>query len=131
MRPIRRSAALGIAILLLAFTSGVQAQTPSAARTISITAPANDETVHSNTGDLDVTVRVSPRPTPNQTVVIALDDHEAARGARSRLHLSGVVRGTHTLQARLVDAQGSVLAQSEPVTFHMWQASKLFPGRKK
>ncbi len=130
MRDIRRSAALGIAVLLLAFASGAAAQTPSAAPTISITAPANDETIHSNTGDLNVAVRVSPRLAPNQTVVIALDDQEAARGARSQLHLAGVVRGTHTLQARVVDAQGNTLAQSDPVSFHMWQASKLFPGRK-
>ena len=53
-----------------------------------------------------------------------------ARGPQTEFRLDGVERGEHTLQARLVDRNGRTLAGSEPVTFHLWQASRLFQNRR-
>ncbi len=117
------------AVALIAPASAQQAS--PALPAITITAPANEGTVHSNTGEVSVAVTVAPRLEPGQTIVITLDDREVARGARRRVRLSGVDRGTHLLQARLLDAQGNVLAESDAVTFHLWHASRLFPERKK
>jgi hypothetical protein len=99
--------------------------------TITITSPAGEDTVHSNTGEVNVAVAVAPRLQPKQTIVITLDDREVARGARRTVRLTGVDRGTHLLQAKLFDAQGNLLAESDVVTFHLWHASRLFPGRTK
>ena len=41
--------------------------------------------------------------------------------------IPGVDRGTHAVQASVVDASGAVRGNSAPVTFHMWRASRLFP----
>jgi len=49
----------------------------------------------------------------------------------SSFTLKGVERGEHSLQVRLVDSAGKVIASSDAVKFYMWQASALFPGRKR
>jgi ABC-type uncharacterized transport system auxiliary subunit len=128
---LRKLAGMLIAVAA-ALTVPASAQQPSPAlRTITITAPADDDTVHSNVGNVRVAVTVAPRLAANETIVISLDDREAARGTRRHLQLSGIERGTHLLQARLLDAKGNTLAQSDVVTFHLWQASRLFPSQKK
>lgn len=113
----------------LVATASALAQS-AAPRTIAIKSPLEDETIHSNTGDVPVEVTVAPRLAPKEAILIKLDDREAARGAGSRLQLTGIERGTHRLQAVVVDAQGKPVAQSRIVTFHVWQASRLFPARK-
>jgi hypothetical protein len=45
--------------------------------------------------------------------------------------MQGVDRGERTLQVQLVDADGAVIASSAVVTFYLWRASALFPGRRK
>jgi hypothetical protein len=61
-------------------------------------------------------------------------DRSAARAdsirRRGRVCDGGRQRGEHRLQAKRLDAQRRTLAQSAPVTCHMWQASKLLPSRK-
>ena len=120
---------VAMAVALIAPASAQQAS--NALPTITITAPASEDTVHSNTGEVNVAVSVAPRLDPGQSVVITLDDREVARGARQNVRLTGVDRGTHLLQAKLLDAQGNLLAESDVVTFYLWHASRLFPGRTK
>jgi hypothetical protein len=98
--------------------------------TIAIVAPAPEETVHSNEGKVTVSVGVPRGVAPGNQVVILLDGQPVARGPATSFPLAGIERGTHTLQAQVVDGKGSTLVASQPVTFHMWQASQLFPSRK-
>lgn len=125
---MRNAAGATIAVLAL-LASPLAAQ--QASREVAMTMPANDQTVHSNTGEVDVAVRVAPRLTAGETIVITLDEREVARGPQQQVQLTGIERGTHVLQARVLGRDGKTIARSEPVTFHMWQASKLFPSRKK
>jgi hypothetical protein len=97
---------------------------------VAIVQPATDETVHDNLGNVAVQVAVSPSLGAGATIALLLDGQPAAQAATTAFALSGVERGTHTLAAQVVDANGATLAASQPVTFHMWQASRLFPGRK-
>jgi hypothetical protein len=117
-----------VALLAAALVAGV----PRAAAqgNIAIVRPAAEETVHSNEGNMTVSVGVPRRIAPGNQVVILLDGREVARGAGTSFPLTSVERGSHTLQARVVDGNGNVLVASQPVTFHMWQASQLFPSRK-
>jgi len=97
---------------------------------IAIVQPAHEETIHSNQGDLTVQVSYSGGE-PDGSVRLVLDGTALPHSYRSDvIELIGIDRGTHTLQAELLDAKGGQLAASEPVTFYMWQASRLFPGRK-
>jgi hypothetical protein len=43
--------------------------------------------------------------------------------------LEGVERGEHSLQVQLIDAKDALVSASPSVTFHLWQASVLFPKR--
>ena len=97
---------------------------------IAITQPANEETVHDNEGNVAVQVAVSPSLAPGDRVVVLLDGQPAGKWADTTLTLSGVERGAHTLEARVVGPGGSMLVASQPITFYVWQASRLFPGRK-
>jgi len=98
---------------------------------IAIVQPAHEETIHNNEGDLTVRVQVSGGA-PDGGVQLVLDGAALAHTYRRDdiIELNGIERGTHTLQALLLDAKGEQLAASEPVTFYMWQASRLFPSRK-
>jgi hypothetical protein len=97
---------------------------------IAIVQPAYEETIHSNQGDLTVQVRHSGGA-PDGSVRLVLDGTALPHSYRSEvIELIGIDRGTHTLQAELLDAKGGQLATSEPVTFYMWHASRLFPSRK-
>jgi len=99
---------------------------------VRIVAPRDDATVHDNQGTLDVSVDVSPplRPDTGDRIVLLLDGTAVASGAEARIRLTDVERGSHTLQAQVVAAGGALLLASPQTRFHMWRASRLFPGRK-
>jgi hypothetical protein len=118
-------------VLLFAVALAAGAASPAAAQgNIAIVEPEAESTVHSNEGKVTVRVGVPRGIAPGNQVVILLDGRAVARGAATSFELDGVERGTHTLQAQVVDGSGNTLVASPPVTFHMWQASRQFPSRK-
>ncbi len=100
-------------------------------QSVSIASPQPETTIHNNNGNLDVTVAVSPplRTANGDVLTILLDDKAVASGTRLHYKLKGIDRGTHTLAAQITAADGKVLITSEPVTFYMWRASRLFRNR--
>lgn len=97
---------------------------------IVIASPANDEGVRANDGTLTVVVGVDPELQPGHLVEILLDGGLAGSANATSVALTEIERGTHTLEARIVDASGTVLATSSPVTFHMLRyAPLLAPNR--
>lgn len=92
--------------------------------------PANEQTVHDNDGNVTVRVAVTPGLAPGHRVVLLLDGRPIGQQMGGTFPLSGIERGAHTLQAQVVDSNGKTLIASHPVTFYMWQASRLFPGRR-
>jgi hypothetical protein len=123
-----------ILLLLLAVCTSILAWAGGAAGydAVRIVAPQHDATVHDNQGTLDVSVAVSPplRSKEGDHIVLLLDGRVAASGANVHIRLRDVDRGTHTLRAQVVAADGALLLASPETSFHMWRASRLFPGRK-
>jgi hypothetical protein len=121
------SYALACSVLISCFAHA------DAYRAVRIVAPKPDATVHDNSGNLAVTVAVSPplRADSGDHLALQLDGRVVSSGFVRRFELAGIDRGSHTLRAQVIGADGSVIASSPPVIFHMWQASRLFPGRKK
>ncbi len=126
------------AILLLACTALLPC--PALAQdqgydSVLITAPVPETTIHDNNGNLDIDVSISPplNEKKGDYVVILFDDKIVASGIYPHFSLTGIERGAHTLVAEVHAADGRVLATSPPVTFYMWQASRLFnnPNRMK
>jgi hypothetical protein len=88
-----------------------------------VVSPAVDETVHSNTGSIRVVVQDVPRGLQLQP---ALDGSVVSEPvAQSVFYLRDVPRGTHELTVKLLDARGQEVSQTPPITFHVFQASRL------
>lgn len=108
------------------------AQTPPTYERIAITQPVNDTTVFDNAGNVEVKVDVAPalRARAGDRIALVLDGTRASVSGATALKLAGVARGEHTLVAQVLDNSGSIVIASPPVKFHLWQASRLFPGRR-
>jgi len=127
---VRRLATAAVLLWVSAFPiAPVLAQ--NGALGIAITSPKNEETIHDNTGKVVVSIAVEGG-LPEQSAIRVLLDGQPYGAARtgSSFTLEGVERGGHTLQAQVVDAAGKTILSSDTVTFYMWQASRLLPGRK-
>lgn len=100
---------------------------PSRDYQLSITSPAQDGTIRSNTGRVPVKVQVQPPPDdPGYGLKLYLDGQAQVQGASlGGAALTGVTRGTHTVQAELLDPSGKAVARSGQVTFHVHQHSVL------
>ncbi len=87
---------------------------------MTITSPADDEAIRSNPGTVDVAIELEPALFKGHKVRIYLDG-SAASGEldATNVTLQNVDRGTHTLQAAVVDAGGRELIRSAAITFHM------------
>lgn len=121
-----KSRAILSAIAMLILTAAPAAQ----AAEISVVAPSNETTIHSNQGKLTVKLRRAGAP-PGAGVRLVLDGKARPKIHRGNvIELHGINRGSHTLRAVLVDADGNRIAASTRVTFYMWHASRLFPNRK-
>lgn len=100
----------------------------AAAAGLTITSPAPDETIHDNAGNVEVVVGIEDgaQLPPGYRIRVLLDGEPAAPdGAGTRFRLSGIDRGSHQVQALIVDERDRVLTRSPPVTFTVWQASRL------
>ena len=82
-----------------------------------IVAPENDTSVRANNGNFTITLHADRPLRPSDTVVLLFDGAEVARGATLSFAMQNVDRGTHTVQAKIVDEAGNELAVTEPITF--------------
>ena len=95
---------------------------------LKITQPADDATVRSNEGTVTVSLSLSPTLGEGHEVKIILDGVELEDGMKGTLFsLNNLNRGTHSLQTRVVDAEGTELISSDSINFHLRQASIIKP----
>lgn len=97
-------------------------------RILRISTPAPDATVRRNNGDVTVRMEVKPplRTDRGQVIALVLDGKRLAKRYRApQAVLRNVDRGTHTLQAQIVNGAGKVLMSSPSVTFHLMRYSRL------
>ncbi len=93
---------------------------------LSFVQPGADETVFDNQGNVAVALRVEPPLQPHQRLALQLDDAAVVETSQPTYQFSGLDRGTHTLHAWVVGANGQSGSPKAAVTFHLRQASKLF-----
>ena len=97
-----------------------------------IAEPGDDQVIWSNEKTVNVTIVIEPRlrASEGHGLVILLDGNPVDVPANdTAITLIDVDRGTHTLTAEVDDADGHMLIQSAPVTFHLKQHSVLLPPR--
>lgn len=93
-------------------------------QTLTITRPAQEQTLWNIEGQLDVAAAVQPPLQPGHALQFYLDGQMAAAapGANQTRFLE-VYRGEHTLRAEVVDASGRSLVSSPTLTFFVRQTS--------
>jgi hypothetical protein len=103
--------------------------------TIAIAAPANGDTIHTNTGAFAVRVKMSPalRTINGDRIKIKLDGNLLAptyKSAKPGITAADWLAAAkpdnveHTLQATVIDRSGTVLAESAPISFYAHRATK-------
>ncbi|MDQ2780594.1 MAG: hypothetical protein M3Y32_13670 [Pseudomonadota bacterium] len=100
---------------------------------LTIQSPAQGQNVRDNRGDFAVTVAIEDGAQLPEgfAIRVLLDGKPAAPDVPiTRIPLTGVNRGTHKLQALIVDGNGNVVARSARRTFTMRQASRLNRARQ-
>jgi hypothetical protein len=91
---------------------------------LEISSPGDEETIWNTGGTISVNLQVSPALKPGHLIVLYLDGKLMAQPAQgTSAQLTEVSRGTHALQAVLLDAKGKQLIKSRPITFFSKQAT--------
>jgi len=95
-----------------------------------ITSPAQDEVLWNTAGTVTVSMSLSPRLKPGHRVRLTMDGKPIPGfRPRSLSHtMNEVERGTHSLQAAIVDARGKPLTEAEAVSFTVQQNTLLNPN---
>jgi hypothetical protein len=118
-------------LFALLFALGRPALADAPYRQLAVLQPKDGATVFSNPGHVDVRLGLAPASelAAGDRVELLLDGHRVAEAQGMQIALDHVDRGTHRLQARIIDGDGKTLIESVPITFQMWQASRNFPSR--
>lgn len=95
---------------------------------LEIIQPADDTTIRSNEGMVAVGLSLSPALGQGHEVKIIVNGTELEGGMKgTQFTLNNLTRGTHSLQTRVVDAEGNALITSNLISFHLRQASIIKP----
>ena len=100
---------------------------------VTITSPANDTTVRESNNDIPVTVSVVPalRAGYGHKLQLLLDGAAASEaGTSTSINLGNIERGSHTLRAVVLDANGNTLAESPDIIFHNQRFSKILHEKR-
>jgi len=89
---------------------------------VAITAPANNESIRDNTGNVSLQGEVQPHLRGGHQLRWVLDG-EPLDEIGTTVQLDNVDRGSHTVKLEVVDNDGEVLAASPGVTFHLMRRS--------
>jgi len=89
-----------------------------------IISPQDDAAIRSNEGTLEVHVNISPEKKNTHKLQLYLDGQALGQPQiSSTIRALNVGRGTHQVQAHLLDEKGKVLAKTQIVTVHLQRVS--------
>lgn len=98
---------------------------------IHISGVENGAALRLNNGNLEVEVSTEPRLHPAHSIQLLLDGAPVSTpSAGGRFSLSNLDRGSHTLQAEVLDAQGRSLQRGATVGFSLQRTSLNSPARR-
>ncbi|MCU7813529.1 MAG: DUF4124 domain-containing protein [Candidatus Thiodiazotropha sp. (ex Notomyrtea botanica)] len=90
--------------------------------------PENDETIRSNEGTVTVGLTLSPALAANHAIHVFVDGTRLEGEMKStQFSLNGLNRGTHSLNAKVVDNEGNELVATPSVNFHLRKTSVIKP----
>ncbi|MEE8514744.1 MAG: DUF4124 domain-containing protein [Gammaproteobacteria bacterium] len=89
---------------------------------VAVMSPQNDEPVRENAGNVTVSVTLEPglQTKLGHKLALFVDGAQISEpGTATQFQLNNMNRGAHTLEAKVIGADGSVIKSSSLVTFHM------------
>ena len=94
---------------------------------LEITSPKNEESIFDNAGNATISITVSPAVASllRHKLEVSVDG-KVVSGAGPSFQLTGLDRGSHTINAKVVDGNGVSLIKAKPTVFYIRQHSKLF-----
>lgn len=97
---------------------------------LAVVKPAPDETLRDNTGDVQVQLSIKPgldKEAGDRLQYFLDGQPQGAPTTADKTRFSNVNRGTHTVEAAVVDASGNELKRSDGVRFYLHRESVNFP----
>lgn len=92
-------------------------------------APAAEQVFNSGNPTITATAEVDPALQAEHKVVFLVDGLPfPAQGGGTSAEISGLTRGTHSIQAVIMNASNAIQAQSEAVSIHLSPPSNLQPA---
>ena len=89
-----------------------------------ITTPKDDVAIRSNNGTLEVHVKTTPEKKSTQRLQLFLDGQALGLPQISpTIRALNIDRGTHQIQAKLLDERSNILATTQVVTIHLQRIS--------
>ena len=92
-------------------------------------APKPNQAIRANDGEVSAMISVKPPLKAGHQIVFTLDGKEVSRGVMRTSNFSNLPRGSHTVNARIIDQKGKSL-KSTSVTFNVQRFSKLLNQKK-
>ena len=89
-----------------------------------IVSPANDATVRNNNGNIQVALDIRPKLRKGDKVKLEIDGRAVESSGSSIISLTNIDRGTHTLVASIVGANGKVITTTPAVTIHLHRTTQ-------
>ena len=87
---------------------------------LAIVEPKDDQAIRSNIGSVTFRATLSPSQLPaGHRIVWKIDGQEVPQLNGLLAKMKNVDRGTHELQASIVDDKGNSITSSETITFHL------------
>lgn len=94
--------------------------------------PEPDSTIPPGQIEVEARLHIEPALAPAHWIQWLVDDEPQGEPTTANaLVLTQLIRGSHQLRAIVMDSDGVVLAQSEPVTIHVRRASAKHPRRNR
>ncbi|HLS98073.1 MAG: DUF4124 domain-containing protein [Porticoccaceae bacterium] len=93
---------------------------------LEIVEPRNGASIPPGQLDLVIQVAISPELQPGHRIAVLMDGKRVAPpAAATSIRLDTLERGSHRIEARVIDDAGSLVASTKPVNIYVHRASKL------
>jgi len=101
------------------------AKTETAYTALSIISPENDQAIRENAGNVAISISSQPAldTGAKHQYVFYLDGKKVNQSQNSSIVLPNTDRGTHTINAEIVDQEQNTLIKSDAITFHLQRVS--------
>ena len=88
-------------------------------RAVNINHPQDDQPIRSTSGSFEVRISTLPLLMASHQIELILDGKFFKSSSSGSFALTNIDRGTHTLQGRVRDAEGNIIATGDTISVHI------------